>query len=493
MGKKLTNAIIDERLKNRTLKRVGNYQPCDIPISFQCITCNHIWNAIPNNVLRGSNCPKCSNKLPLNNNIVDERLQNRTVKRVGDIINSTTPIYFSCLIDGCGYVWLTPPSCVLHGTNCPKCANYLPLTNEIVDERLQNKNIKRIGNYINSYTPVQLICLVKNCNHVWSSIIHNIFNNHGCPKCAGLLPLTNEMVDKRLGDRKIKRLDNIINSCIHIQWLCLEPECNYIWKAASNSILSSNSGCPKCSKKLDLTNEEVDKRFSNTNLIRLDDITDKSLKRKIRFKCLKCNFIFLKDFTTFSNPSSACASCARNLKLTNKDIDKKLIGRNILRLDNYISSNIPINFQCLICNNIWKTSPSCIISKTKTGCPFCCLGKNENIVLSFLKLANINFEHQKNIKNISLNANRKLLIDFYLFDKKIAIEYNGRQHYQPVKFGGIAEERAQQNFIKQQARDKYLQDFCDLNNIKLIWIDGREYINEDLEKYLTNVIIPQLL
>jgi very-short-patch-repair endonuclease len=83
-------------------------------------------------------------------------------------------------------------------------------------------------------------------------------------------------------------------------------------------------------------------------------------------------------------------------------------------------------------------------------------------------------------------------VDFYFPDKNIIIEYNGHQHYQPVRFGGISLESAEINFIRQQYRDKYLQNFCDQNNITLIWIDGRTYTYKKLESYIIETIIPLL-
>ena len=55
----------------------------------------------------------------------------------------------------------------------------------------------------------------------------------------------------------------------------------------------------------------------------------------------------------------------------------------------------------------------------------------------------------------------------------IFIEYNGGQHYFPIKwFGG------ESAFIKQQKRDNDLRDYCTMNNIRLIeipyWLSHNE-------------------
>jgi hypothetical protein len=73
----------------------------------------------------------------------------------------------------------------------------------------------------------------------------------------------------------------------------------------------------------------------------------------------------------------------------------------------------------------------------------------------------------------------KLAFDFYLPEQNICIEYNGIQHYEPIKyFGGIEE------FDKRIERDKIKIEYCKKNNIRLIVIK----YNEDIIKYLTNHI-----
>lgn len=52
-----------------------------------------------------------------------------------------------------------------------------------------------------------------------------------------------------------------------------------------------------------------------------------------------------------------------------------------------------------------------------------------------------------------------------LQNKKFAIEYNGRQHFEPITFFGGEEE-----FKTQQERDKRKEKYCEDNNIDLLVI-----------------------
>ena len=45
-------------------------------------------------------------------------------------------------------------------------------------------------------------------------------------------------------------------------------------------------------------------------------------------------------------------------------------------------------------------------------------------------------------------------IDIWVPHLKLAIEYDGQQHFFPVRFGGISQERAEDNFKSQKKRDR---------------------------------------
>ena len=213
--------------------------------------------------------------------------------------------------------------------------------------------------------------------------------------------------------------------------------------------------------------------------------------------CQNCNYGENSEWKTglahvFNG--TGCPKCAKVLPLTNETVDSKLENRNIKRLGNYVGIDIPIYFQCLLCdygsNFEWKTSPNNILNGEK-GCPNCKLGKNEKLVQSILEENMIVFERQKYLKDIA-NIDRRFHVDFYLPQHNTVIEYNGQQHYEMVCFGNMSKEQAQVRFRQQQDRDTFVQQFCIDNNIKLIWIDGRKYTNSKLRKYVINEVMPIL-
>ena len=98
---------------------------------------------------------------------------------------------------------------------------------------------------------------------------------------------------------------------------------------------------------------------------------------------------------------------------------------------------------------------------------------------NYLTNNNINFIHQFSF-NDCINI-RKLPFDFYLPEHNTCIEFDGEQHFKPLKrFGG------EQNFIYIQKNDEIKNKYCLEKNIKLIRIKYNQNIIKILENNLWN-------
>lgn len=108
-----------------------------------------------------------------------------------------------------------------------------------------------------------------------------------------------------------------------------------------------------------------------------------------------------------------------------------------------------------------------------SGCPLCKSSRGENVILKILNDNNITFLRQKPFVNDNIFAQRKhFVVDFYIQESNVIIEYNGIQHYEPIgRFGG------KESFIQQQERDMALRQYCKEHGIKLIEIPYWDYDN----------------
>lgn len=87
---------------------------------------------------------------------------------------------------------------------------------------------------------------------------------------------------------------------------------------------------------------------------------------------------------------------------------------------------------------------------------------NENLLYNNLKKILGNTQIYRNVRMLELR-NLELDIYFEINKKKIGIEYQGQQHYQPVNFFG-----GKKSFIRTQKNDKIKSFLCKKNNILLI-------------------------
>lgn len=145
-------------------------------------------------------------------------------------------------------------------------------------------------------------------------------------------------------------------------------------------------------------------------------------------------------------------------------------------LDSYEGAHTKITLKHE-CGFIWKITPHNLLSGK--GCPICNrdFSKGERRVAEILKNKKVSFKREYPI----IINEKRLRLDFYIEKGKFAIEFNGRQHYEPVDFFG-----GESQFEKQKENDKLKSLYCRNNNITLITIHHKDIdnIEEILNQYL---------
>jgi very-short-patch-repair endonuclease/Zn finger protein HypA/HybF involved in hydrogenase expression len=107
------------------------------------------------------------------------------------------------------------------------------------------------------------------------------------------------------------------------------------------------------------------------------------------------------------------------------------------------------------------------------GCPVCNESVGERCIGNFLNNNNICFIREKSFENCTYK--KKLQFDFFLHAINVCIEYDGIQHFEPVKhFGG------QHRFNDLKIKDEIKSKYCNDNGIKLIRIPYTEFKNIEI-------------
>ena len=264
--------------------------------------------------------------------------------------------------------------------------------------------------------------------------------------------LTNVDIDSRLVSTNIIRLEDSKGGRTKIKFKCILDD--YEWMSTPSNILHNGNGCARCSKHEPITNLNLDMRLVGRSLIRIEDVSH--TKMKIKFRCEVDGHEWYATANSILD-GNGCPKCAKHEICTNKYIDDNLRNRPIIRIGDSQGSTIKITFKCAIDNYQWNALPSNIIRGS--GCPSC-KNKNESRIYTHLST----FYNYDISRHHTITTNdRKYIIDF-LVDNKF-IEYNGRQHYEPVlQFGG------EKSFIAQQIRDQEVRSYCNDNNIPFLEI-----------------------
>lgn len=99
------------------------------------------------------------------------------------------------------------------------------------------------------------------------------------------------------------------------------------------------------------------------------------------------------------------------------------------------------------------------------GCPKCKSSHMESDIRKLLIENDIDFEEQKRFSWLGLQS-----LDFYLPKQNVAIECQGKQHFEPINFFG-----GKEGLKAECKRDKLKHSLCSNNGVKLIYYANYKY------------------
>jgi signal peptidase I len=134
---------------------------------------------------------------------------------------------------------------------------------------------------------------------------------------------------------------------------------------------------------------------------------------------------------------------------------------------NYIKNQIKVIITCPIHGDFEQRPLSHIQGN---GCKCCSESRGEREIANFLTKNNILYYRQH--KFTDCRNILQLPFDFYIPSMRTIIEFDGKQHYEPIEhFGGV------ENYNRLKINDKIKEDYCEENYINLIRIKYDQYDN----------------
>lgn len=404
--------------------------------------------------------------------------------KVGDIISTSDKIIIVCPIHG---EFVKTVNNHLHGQGCPECKK---------EERIKNgqdKFIKMGGvihngkydyskvNYINNRTKVCIIC--PEHGEFWQEPSSHL-SGCGCPKCANKNKTLDEVIGhcKEVhGDKYDYSLLTTPNLSIKQKIIC--KKCGNIFEMSLNNHIYQKQGCKFCShRSYAYTTDEFIKRAREIHGDRYD-YSKVKYKNKYEKVCIICpehgEFWQMPD--KHVNSKQGCPKCSSFHKMNTDEFIQKAIEKHGNWFDysnvDYKNNDTKV---CIVCpehGEFWQTPHSHLQGK---GCPKCHEENNVNEIKLF-NFLNENYDGEiiSQYKDTWLNGQT---LDIYIPSKKIGIEYQGIQHFRPVKFfGGIKK----YEYTKSKDKEKY--DKCKANGVKLFYFSKeKELPNEYLDTIYSN-------
>lgn len=339
--------------------------------------------------------------------------------------------------------------------------------------------------YVNSHTK---LTLKDNEGYYYQTTIDNL-NGNKIPRFVGKsnnYSIMNIHLWIKLNNKQFKILSNEYHgNKTNLKWLCLKDGCGEIFEASWHTI-DRGDNCPFCAGKqvglsncLNIIHPNLANEFHPTlnGILTSFNITHGSNK-KVWWQCGK-NPKHIWSSTIINRVNgNGCPYCAGqlpnedyNLLIANPELCKEWdYNKNKKKPEEFCpNSNKQVYWKCKECGYEWQAN-ICDRNKGK-GCSKCYKPSKGEIKIDKY-FSNINIYYKCQYKFNDCRNILPLKFDFYLPDYIMAIEFNGKQHYESIKhFGG------EEQFKLQQKLDRIKRDYCKLNNIILIVIPYWDYDN----------------
>lgn len=235
--------------------------------------------------------------------------------------------------------------------------------------------------------------------------------------------------------------------------------------------LSLGKGCPSCSYNKP-TIQKLISKFNkiHNNMYEYNINKYENNRQYIDIYCRKHGYF---KQTINNHLNNGCPKCAGKKLNNDLFIEKSNIIHN--NAYSYLKANYKGNKSVvtITCNKHGDFTQIANDHLMGHGCPICKSSKGEKIIANFLNENNIKYETQK--KFIDCKDNRQLPFDFWIPDRNMCIEYDGRQHFEIIeKWGG------EEALIDRIKKDTIKDNFCKSKGIDLL----RIRYDEDVEKVL---------
>ena len=243
--------------------------------------------------------------------------------------------------------------------------------------------------------------------------------------------------------------------------LYFECKNKHLWLATPNSI-SNGNWCPECSgkKKHTISDAVVLAESKNGSCLSRVYINNKS---NLIWKC-ESGHVWEAKFKDVNNGTwcATCSGCSKNTIDICNNIAKSRKGICLSKL--YTNAHAKILWQCDK-KHEWVSTFNNI--RNGRWCPKCKAKSQMKLADILKKILGHDFIFNYRPDWLKRESGYNLEIDIFFPELKLGVEYNGEQHYRPVRFGNYDDKKAKDDFEKLVNRDMEKYDKIKRNGNKI--------------------------
>ena len=278
-----------------------------------------------------------------------------------------------------------------------------------------------------------------------------------------------DLAGKRIGSLTIKETLYNYNGYNKATYRCLCDCGNEIYVKSSSIYKTKSCGC---SRK---------KNYSGNKYGKLKVLeTLYTPNKPTMCKCLcDCGNIITTKANSLVGGNTTSCGCIHSPSLIG------LIFNRLVVLDEYYKDNHKYCWCKCICGQELEVLGYSLTSGNTSSCG--CYrsekySKREIFIAEYLDNANIPYIPQYTFSDCIGVGNKKLRFDFYFPTHNTILEYDGKQHYEPIDYFG-----GENSFVIQQRNDSIKNDYCNNHNINLIRIPYT-YTDYQITEILNQII-----
>jgi hypothetical protein len=288
--------------------------------------------------------------------------------------------------------------------------------------------------------------------HTWSASMNSVGQGRWCRICGDRSSASKRSksikdCNDTAADRRGKCLSTTyINISSKMEWQC---EYGHTWFALAGSVLRG-SWCAACARSRRLTLEDCHKAAAEHGGQCLSKEYVNSVT-KLKWAC-RLGHTWLSGLNGIRQ-GSWCLVCSGSQKKTIEDARKLALSKGGACLsESYTNGDTHLVWQC---SSGHKWSASFGNVSRGTWCGECKCHKSQRLLAGLIGdvTGKLVVQGYKRFDWLKTRAGR-LELDVWVPDLKLAVEYDGEQHFKPVRFGGMSKDRAKANLISQRQRDR---------------------------------------